>query len=91
MTIKTQTIRIPHRFYIDHVERGLPAPGVLKRTKSHLWIDALSRDIPELLDDAEHYANNIDARDFPELFGLVRSARATAKAIRDHMGREGAQ
>ena len=27
-------------FYQDHVERDLIAPDVVKKTKTHLWIDA---------------------------------------------------
>jgi len=83
--MKTALIKIPRRFYDDHCERDLAAPGVCKTTRTHYWIDALSRDLSELLDDAEHYASPaIDTRDFPELLGLKSSARATAKAIRDY-------
>lgn len=84
MSIKTAVIRIPRRFYDDHIERGLEAPAILKSTKSHYWIDALSPFLEELKDDADYYCSGvIDARTFPELFGLISSARATLIAILD--------
>jgi len=82
--IKTATIRIPRKFYDDHEERGLPAPAVLKATSRHYWIDALSRDLDELLSDARYYAEAIDfypGSGMEYLSGLVASARATVRAI----------
>ena len=72
-------IKIPQRFYDDHVERDLPAPDVVRETSRHYWIDAESEHLQELLNDAEFYASHID---MPHLFGLCRSAAATAGAIR---------
>jgi len=74
-------IRIPRRFYDDHVERDLEAPAVLKATKAHYWIDAQSPHIDELLSDADYYADSAGDMD-SHLFGLCASARATARAIR---------
>lgn len=81
MTIKTATIRIPRRFYDDHVDRDLEAPEVLKATKSHYWIDALSPHLDELLSDADYYADSVGDME-RHLFGLCKSAAATAAAIR---------
>ena len=79
----TDPIKIPQRFYTDHIERDLEAPEIVKATASHFYIRKDSPHLAELLDDAEHYANGgISTYDFPELFGLVSSARATARAIR---------
>ena len=75
-------VKIPHRFFIDHVERDLPAPVIVKRTKSHLWIDHNDANFAELRNDAEHYATAICTADFPHLLGIVTSAKATIKAIR---------
>jgi hypothetical protein len=80
--LRRPAIRVPRRFYDDHTERDLPAPGILKATRSHYWIDALSRDLPELLDDAQHYADPWGPDGGP---GLRASARATAEAIGKHM------
>ena len=77
----TATIRIPRRFFDDHTERDLPAPAILKRNRTHYWIDANSADLAELLNDAEHYAD----RWGPDGgLGLRMSAKATAKAIKQH-------
>ena len=79
MPYKTGTIRIPKRFYDDHVERDLPAPIVIKSTTKHYWIDSVGKAVVELLDDAEFYAD----ADGPDVdTGLRSSARATARAIR---------
>ena len=78
-------IRIPTRFFEDHQERELPTPEVHKATKSHYWISADDPALPELLNDAEHYADMAPYMD-PYYFGLCMSARATARAIRRTLG-----
>jgi hypothetical protein len=71
-------IKIPKRFYIDHIERDLPAPKILRETKSHYFIDGQDTTaFQELVSDAEFYAEpNIDG--YPH---LVVAARAMLKAI----------
>ncbi len=81
MTIKTDTIRIPRRFYDDHCERDLPAPSIIKTTKAHYWIDAHSESLAELLSDAEYYEDSAQHME-REMIGIIRSAAATASAIR---------
>lgn len=73
-------VRIPQRFYVDHVERDLEAPEVQRATKHHYWIDADDPRIEELYADADFY-NDRRHFDDPSLFGLVMSARATCKAL----------
>jgi hypothetical protein len=52
-------------------------------TRKHYWIDLDDPALGELASDADHYANGgISLADFPELLGLVASARATLIAIR---------
>lgn len=75
-------IRIPTRFFDDHAERDLPTPAIQKSTKAHYWISLDDPDLPELLNDAEHYQYSTLQSD-PYYFGLIASARATAKAIND--------
>ena len=72
------TYKITKRFYEDHVERDLPAPDVVKETKTHLWIDAIENDaMSELRADAWFYAEgNVDGHDH-----LVRSAIALLHVI----------
>jgi hypothetical protein len=80
-----QAIRIPKRFYNDHVARDLKAPAVIRKTKQHYIIDATpSSAFDELLSDALFYADG-DASGFdmsdPDIRGIVASARATARAL----------
>lgn len=78
-------IKIPTRFYDDHCERDLPAPAILKETKSNYWIDADSEHLAELLSDADAYSYTTD---WPRhLFGVCCSAAATADAIRLHQSK----
>ena len=78
----SNTIKIPRRFYDDHVERDLEAPPVVKATKTHYWIDAKSEHLDELLSDASHYADMAGYM-APHVFGICRSAAATKRAIQD--------
>lgn len=81
-TRKMELIKIGKRFYDDHCERALPAPSVIKSTKSHYWIDASSDFVIDLLEDADFYSI---VSDWPhEYFGLCISAARTADAIRKH-------
>jgi len=82
-------IRVPERFYVDHMERALPTPEDVGNRRSHAMIRADDPALGELLDDAEHYA-------YPHMFGreyagLVASAKATVRAIRNVIGWEGAE
>lgn len=80
MSIKTASIRVPRKFYDDHIERDLEAPAVLRRTKHHYFIDALSPYLEEFLNDAEYYSSMVRYM-HPEYRGLCKSATATVKAI----------
>lgn len=72
-------IRLPLRFYDDHEARDLDTPKAVKRSKSHVWIDATDPAIPELLSDARHYAS--DQGWDPYTRGICASARATVGAL----------
>ncbi len=79
-------IRIPSRFYYDHKERDLDTPVNYSKAKSYVVIDSDDPALPELLSDAEHYASDTGGEG--GFFstgngGLVLSARATIKAIRE--------
>jgi hypothetical protein len=73
-------IRVPAKFFEDHEERDCePACTPFKRSARFVWLYWNDAGLDELLDDAKHYA-------FPDMFGsdyagLVRSAKATVKAI----------
>ena len=78
-----ELIRIPKRFYDDHVDRDLPAPEIARETKQHYFINATSEHLEELLGDATFHVETKPSF-FPEYYGLCESARATARAIEKH-------
>lgn len=74
----TNTVRIPRVFYIDHRDRDLPTPVAIGETSRHVIIDRADPALPELIDDARHYADK-HATDAP---GWVRmAARELLKVI----------
>jgi hypothetical protein len=80
--MSTNTYQIPKRFYDDHVDRDLPGGTIIKSTKRHYTIELSDADRDELLSDADYYTDQSAAFD-PDLFGVIASARATARAIRN--------
>lgn len=76
----TSLIRIPRRFFDDHLERDLPTPAIVRETNSHYFIDPADAALSELVSDARHYADGLD--DAP--LGIVTSARATLRALGLH-------
>jgi hypothetical protein len=75
-------IRIPRRFYRDHMERDLPTPEIVRSTKQHIYIASDDPALPELLNDAEYYA---DPWGPDGGIGLRLSAVATVKAIKSQI------
>lgn len=74
-------VRLPRRFYDDHVDRmddGADAPvgTLLRSTKAHHFVQLDEAAFRELLSDARHYSD-----DYPEFPGLMASARATVRAL----------
>jgi hypothetical protein len=80
MMTTERLIRVPRTFFLDHEERDCePYCEPVKRSSRFVWLRPDDPGLDELLDDARHYAE-------PDMFGadygsLVRSARATVKAI----------
>lgn len=73
-------IRIPRRFFDDHSERELPTPVIVRQTARHVWIHAEDSALPELLNDAQYYADKFG----PECYGephIKPAARALLKAL----------
>lgn len=83
-----ETIKIPDRFYIDHMERSLPTPEDVGSFKNHVLIRTDDPALPELLNDAEHYAVMTERRGRYDCMprGIVASAAATVRAIRNVIG-----
>ena len=78
----TKLIKLPKSFFIDHKERDLDTPKVAKETKTNVWINADDPYLAELKSDAQYYSDMADLGAWDKyLFGLVRSAKATLKAI----------
>ena len=85
-----EAIKITKTFFQDHVIRDLPAPPVIKETKSHIWIDATSVHLSDLLSDADFYADphSYGDADFgSSLSALVKSAKATKRAIENYLNK----
>lgn len=76
----TALIKIPKRFYDDHVARELAAPEIVRETASYYFIDRASKHLAELLSDAEYYAGD-GGPDWREGLGIRLSAAATVRAI----------
>lgn len=72
------TIRIPRTFYVDHQERDLPTPVAIHEIVRHVWIDRNDPALPELIDDARHYADPT-ATDAPGWLRLA--ARALLRSL----------
>jgi hypothetical protein len=79
MTDTTALVRIPRHFYDDHRERDLDTPIAVKITKRHVWIDIFDEHVPELMSDADYYADESGFDIYTR--GICRSAKATLKAI----------
>ena len=77
----TVTLELPARFYDDHADRDLPAGTLLKRLHKRVIVELDAAAYGELLNDADHYSDNQHFAD-PHLFGLTRSAAATAARLR---------
>lgn len=83
--MENTTLRLPPRFYADHVSRDLPAGTVVRRTKTGVYVELTEDEVAEIRSDADYYATAGDAFD-TDLRGLVASAKATVRAIdKQHM------
>jgi len=82
--MNNELIKLPQRFFDDHSDRGLPTPSVVKSNYTHVWVQANDAALPELLNDAQFYAE--EAWDMgKEYIGIGSSARATVRAIQKAM------
>lgn len=55
--VVSEFVRIPQKFFVDHSERDLPTPEIVKETKVHYYIKKDDPAWAELVDDARHYAD----------------------------------
>ena len=73
-------VKVPPRFYWDHVSRDLPAGTVVSETRSYVRVDLDQSEFEELISDANHYAYSMGAGGFDDR-GLIASARATLRRL----------
>lgn len=79
----TKSIKIPSRFYFDHVNRDLSKGIVVKEyANGKVLVEMTDEEISDLLSDAEFYSEGVD---YAELKGLQSSAKATVRAINDQV------
>ena len=80
-------IKIPRRFFDNHRDRETPAPlpKIIQKTKNHYFISGDDPGIYDLLSDAEYYAKLSTRDSDASLFGVIRSAAATLKALKSQL------
>lgn len=86
---KATTIRIPERFYTDHLERDLDTPEDIGDNARYAVVRSDDPALAELLNDAEFYAHPFGPDAAPK--GITMSAKATVRAIRDVIGWDDAE
>jgi hypothetical protein len=76
-------IRVPAKFFDDHEERECePFCEPVKRSSRFVWLLPSDPGLDELLSDARHYGDDDGGPDaIGDGGGLVKSAKATVKAI----------
>ncbi|ANS05813.1 hypothetical protein [uncultured Mediterranean phage] len=81
-------IKIPKRYYDDHNEcADEDSPQILKETKAHYYVDNTPcPEWDEFVSRCEFYAADPVNVDGWHLWPVIRSARATIKAINNNSG-----
>ena len=76
-------VRIPKDFYDDCIICDCQVVEVERETKAHYWIDVTkdSDGLKELISRADYYADLEVSAIYSEYAGVVRSAKATLKAL----------
>lgn len=74
-------LRLPRSFFDDHEARDLPTPDVQRKNKVHVWVRRDDPALPELINDAQHYASEASAGAFDTGAPWGRWARTLLDAI----------
>lgn len=74
------TVKIPKKFYEDHLERDCSEGTIIKETKKHYIMELTKPAYIDLKSDADFYSDCGESVDF-DMQWLVSSARATHQAI----------
>jgi hypothetical protein len=84
MNTERHTYRIPPRFYLDHLARSCGDSGkIVKQSTTYLIVELDTVALDDLISDALYYVECADTFD-PPMTGLIASARATLKAIKEN-------
>tara|TARA_Y100001963_G_C6594094_1_gene359359 strand:+ start:431 stop:694 length:264 start_codon:yes stop_codon:yes gene_type:complete len=84
-----ELIKIPKRYYDDHVDCDCIAPQIIRETKQHYFIDPTENDeMAEFRSRLNLYADSYCTQDYWEngFSGVVLSARATLAALKKAKG-----
>jgi len=86
-----RVIKIPQRFYQDHLYRECGQSGVIvQETKTHYVVELDQEAWDDLYSDADYYGmDNPDEELWANYRGVVLSARATLKVMKDYLEKEG--
>jgi len=82
-----KTYKIPPRFYLDHIARDCGESGkIVRSTKQYLIVQLDDLALDDLLGDARFYSSEDMRGAFdPSLTGLIASARATVRALKNQL------
>ena len=79
-------IWLPEHFYIDHMERDLPAGEVIDKGRKGVLVRCDDDTLAEILSDANYYSDcaseGWDLGDHHRALGMQASARATVRRIK---------
>ena len=74
-----QLLKLPRRFVDDHIDRELPTPEIVRQTQRHVWVRADDPWLPELLNDADFYADSVGLD--RDALPISLAARALLRAV----------
>ena len=80
MTELVVTVKIPKKFYVDHIERDCEPGTIIKETKKHYTMELIETAYYDLKSDSDYYSDCGESMGF-DMQWLISSARATHQAI----------
>lgn len=80
MSALVVTVKIPKKFYIDHLERDCEPGTIIKVLASHYVMELTESAYYDLKSDADYYRDCGESMGF-DMQWLISSARATYNAI----------
>ena len=78
----TLTVKVPKRFYDDHVSRDLLAGNVLRSSGAYYVVEMDDETFKDLMSDADYYATMPPGEMDSSYRGLIQSAQATVRALK---------